>query len=208
MWRDVLRLNEARLPDPIEKEHDMIPDLNALPVSGGFVLALLLWALISVYGLGPEIAEREIHRTEWHNSCPAALRAKIEAKRPANITAPSMSCHDFGRLADEHIGYGTGNQLCNGVGSMFGDMIELASKFDPNRIAMEQAKARTNSQLSQAAELAPTRCSCAASSVASDKVRWGIHAGTGRLAGNGADTLIGDLTQALHTPACALKVEE
>lgn len=43
--------------------------------------------------------------------------------------------------------------------------------------------------------------------VASDRLRWGIYAGSGRLLGKDTETLTSELTQALHQPVCTLKPE-
>lgn len=174
-------------------------DINSLPISGGIITAGIFWAVFSGFVLGDVVAERTISNSGWEASCEQDLRAGIAAQRPqAETTTPNLSC---GALMGV-IGNGAG-QLCDQGGNLLFDLMTI----DPLAHQKEQMRQREELRLSRIADLAPSRCSCAASVVGADRLMWGLFAGTARLAG-GPKNLRSDLTQALHSPACALKLED
>lgn len=181
-------------------------DINTFPISGRILVTLLLWSGVSAFALGPVVAKREIELTNWGEACAASLTTQIENRRVVKNEAPDLGCREFGQLMDGLLGHGAGQTMCSDeVEGAINGVLDLARKFDP--AAQTQASVRELAQRrgDQAAQLAPTRCSCAADMVTSDPIRWGIYSGSGRLAGKGTDNLMSELTRALHQPSCALK---
>jgi len=172
-------------------------DMNSLPISGGIIVAGITWAAVSGFVLGPVVAERTIGNSGWHRACQHGLRADIASQRPQPAPKPDISCN---RLLGA-IGNGA-DQFCDHGGDLLFDLLSI----DPLAGQKEQARRLKTERLSRIAALAPSRCSCAASVVGAERVAWGLHAGSARLAG-GPQNLSTDLTQALHSPACALRVE-
>lgn len=168
-------------------------DLNPLPVSGGVIAAGLTSAALFGFVLGPLVAERSIQNSGWNEICVADLRKTTSVELPRSEPAPSVNCKDlmgvFGQDAD---------QLCNLGGNAFFDLLTL----DPLAGQKEQARRWEAARISRIAELAPSRCSCASSLVASERLDWGLYAGSARLIGGPGD-LNAKLTKALHSPACA-----
>lgn len=181
-------------------------DINTFPISGRLLVTILLWGGVAAFALGPVVAKREIERTNWGEACVASLTTRIEARRPVKSEVPEVGCREFGQLMDGLLGRGAGQAMCSrDVADAVEGAIDLAQKLDPAAQAQDLARELAEQRSDQAAQLAPTRCSCAADVVASDRLRWGLYAGSGRLIGKDTETLMSDLTQALHLPACALK---
>lgn len=174
-------------------------DINSLPISGGVITAGIVWAVFSGFVLADVVAERTIANSGWEASCEQDLRANITVQRPqAKTSTPNLSCDALMGV----IGNGAG-QLCD----QGGDLLFNLMTIDPLTHQKEQMRQREEERLSRIADLAPSRCSCAANVVGADRLMWGLFAGTARLAG-GPKNLQSDLTQALHSPACALKLED
>lgn len=169
-------------------------DISSLQIPGGALLAGIAWVGLSALA-GPEIAERSIAKTGWTEHCHAQIRADVEALAPREAPKPDVSCDD---LVNAFLP--GANQLCRQGGDLFVDLMMI----DPAAGAKAQARAAKERRLSRIAELAPTRCSCAAKAVAADRTWW-LNAGSLRIAG-GSDDLQADLTRALHG-TCALSVE-
>ncbi|WP_386627503.1 hypothetical protein [Sulfitobacter geojensis] len=173
-------------------------DLNSLPISGGVVVAGAVLAVVFGAGLGPLVADRTIAASGWTMTCESSLRSDQVSQSRDTSSAPDISCGDI----TDVIGNGS-DALCNLGGDLLIDLMKLGTKLDPQTAIRERAANRA----SRIAELAPTKCACAAKTVASDRWGWGLYAATGRLIG-GPDDLNTDLTQALHGSACAMKLED
>lgn len=183
-------------------------DMNTLPISKGFFAAALLWAGTSAFVLGPLVSTREIELSNWEEACAASLTAEIDIRPLVQSAVPEIGCRDIGQVMDGLMGSGIGRSFCSDeVGGLIDLTLDLARRIDPGLQAQEAARALADRRLVQASELAPTICGCASNVVASDRLRWGLYAGSGRLLGKGSDNLTTDLTQALHQPACALTPE-
>ncbi len=183
----------------------MAIDPNTFAFAPRVFATALVWGGISAFALGPFVAERETRKIGWSGICEKSILAEIEASRPApSVSAPEMGCRDLSKVIDGITGSQTGHQMCNGFGEQIDGLFSLLREFDPERQAQKRINALNNSRLNKAASLAPTRCGCAVNIVKSDRVRWGLYAGTGRIVGKGVSSLKNDLTHALHSPACAL----
>lgn len=172
-------------------------DINSLPISGGIVVTGITWAALSGFVLGPVVADRTITNSQWHQTCEQGLRAGVAAQRPQVEVRPDISCN---RLMGA-IGNGA-DQLCDHGGDLLLNLLSI----DPLAGQKEQAHRLETERLSRIAALTPSRCSCAASVVAADRLTWGLHAGSARLV-SGPQDLSSDLTQALHSPVCVMRVE-
>ena len=183
-------------------------DMNALPISKGILAAALLWAGTSAFVLGPLVSSREIELSNWGEACAASLTIEIDARRPVQSPVPEIGCRDIGQVMGGLMGSDIGGSLCSDeFGGLIDQTLDLARRFDPGLQVQEAARALADRRLDQASELAPTRCGCASNVVASDRLRWGLYAGSGRVLGNDTSGLIADLTRALHQPNCTLNPE-
>lgn len=167
-------------------------DLNSLPIPAGALVAGAVWAGVSVLALGPLVAERTIDRSGWAIFCERNLRAAIVEQMPQRQNSQQLSCEEsagqFGQL---------GRDFCDLGGDILIDLLTI----DPTAGAREAARRAEEDRLNRLAEQASSRCSCAASEVAADRVSWGLHAGSARLLG-GPDDLQADLIHALQAPRC------
>ncbi len=167
-------------------------DLNSLPIPGSVLVAGIAWAAISTFVLAPVVADRTIQNTGWHKICEAGLRNSVAAQTPQAQSTPKIGCGEIMSI------FGSGaDQLCDQGGDAFFALMMV----DPLAQQKEQVRKREAERLARIADQAPSRCTCASSLVASDRVRWGLYSGSARLIGK-IDTLDADLTQALHSPDC------
>ena len=170
-------------------------DLNSLPISGGVIVAGITWAAISAFALGPVVADRTIENSGWHKTCETNLRSSIAARIPKPQSTPKITCGDIAKIFGMA---GDADQLCEQGGNAIFDLMMI----DPLAGQKEQMRKRQAARLAQIADQAPSRCSCASSFVASDRLSWGLFAGSARQLG-GPKNLQAKLTQALHSPECA-----
>jgi len=173
-------------------------DLNSLNIPGGVIVAGVAVAAVFGVGLGPLVADRTIAMSGWAATCEEGLRTNQSSKSQSTSQTPDFSCGDI----IDAIGNGS-DTLCDLGGDTLISLLKLGTQLDPQAALREREAIRA----ARIADLAPTKCACAAKTVASDKWSWGLHAATGRLIGGPTD-LSRDLTQALHSPACAMKLEE
>ena len=172
-------------------------DMNSLPVPGGINVAGALWVGVSAFALGPVVADRTIENSGWHKMCQSDLRRSTAMQAPKPQSKPDIACGDIMKL----LGNGA-DSFCNqGVDAIF-DLLMI----DPLAAQKERARKMEAERLARIAALSPSRCDCAARVVGADRVSWGLYAGSARLIG-GPQNLQSTLTQALHSPACALRGE-
>lgn len=173
-------------------------DVNSLPVPGGVVVAGITWAVISGFVLAPIVADRTIEKSGWHKICETNLRRRVAAQVPLAQTKPNVECRDVMKLLGDAADIFDGANLCEHGGEIIVDLL----KFDPLAGQKEKLRQQEVGRLSRIAELAPSRCSCASSVVQSERISWGLFAGSARLIGGPAN-LQHKLTQALNSPVCA-----
>ena len=171
-------------------------DSSSLPVSGGVVLAGLFYAGVSVFALGPLVAERTIEKSNWPAQCQQNLTADIELERTPPKVIPRMDCKSMlGSFMPQL------SDLCTHYGNPdFGGMATQVIR------QQEQARKHIEDQrLSRAAAQTGSRCACAASIVARD-YDWAIHAGSMRLIKpTSVKNLSSELKQAVHSPHCSAR---
>jgi len=172
-------------------------DINTLPISGGILVAGIGWAVISGAVLGPLVADRTIQKSGWHQICERKIKQSLIEQRPQEQSTPKIECGSFMKI------FGRGaDQFCRQGGDELFDLMTI----DPLAGQKERLRQQKAQRLERLAELAPTQCACAATVVKDDRLGWGLYAGTARIAG-GPDNLNADLTRALYSPVCALKLE-
>ena len=168
-------------------------DVNSLPIPGGIFVAGITWAVISGVALGPLVADRTIENSGWQSMCQTKLRNSVAARVPKVQSRPNIACGDIMKI------FGNGaDSFCN----QGGDAVFNLLTIDPLAGQRDQLRRREAARLARIAELAPSRCSCAASLVRADRLTWGLFAGSARFIG-GPQNLQSNLTQALHSPACS-----
>ncbi len=168
-------------------------DINQLPISGGVIITGVVGVILFGGILGPLVADRTIQKSGWHQICERDLRKTIKAQLPQKQSKPKIECGAVMKL------FGNGaDHLCHQGGDALFDLMSI----DPLAEQKEQLHRRETERLSRIAEQAPNACSCASSTVASERVTWGLYAVSARQIG-GSQNLSADLTKALGSSACA-----
>ncbi|MGS4884949.1 hypothetical protein [Roseibium sp. MB-4] len=172
-------------------------DFSNLPISGALVLSIAIYAGVSLIITGPLVADRSIKRIGWSQMCRANLNAEISARKSPSRVVPRLDCNsllgvfspDLRRVCEQH-----GNP---DFGAPFTGIMRQQEAY--RREAEEQ-------RLSQAASQSASRCDCAATLVASNKISWASYAGSMRLISPPeVSRLSSELTRALHSPHCQRK---
>ena len=172
-------------------------DLQSLPISGGVIIAGASWLAISSLILGPIVAPRTIDQSGWPQLCERQIHEKLQTQIPQKQSTPKLNCSQI----DSQLGRDA-HKLCKMGSDIFGDLISL----DPTINARETLRLKKVERLNQIAQRAPSACNCASQTVASDKLRWGLYAGSARLVGK-TDGLQSDLQLALHSSSCNALLE-
>lgn len=173
-------------------------DTSNLPISGGVILAAVLYAGASFFGTGQVIADRTIKTSNWGATCQSALRVEISTRREPETFIPRTDCRsllgglfpELGRLCDQY-----GNpDMSGGV---------TATLREQER----QRRAREDRRIALAASQTGSKCDCAASVVTQDRLNWALFAGSARLISpiSVTENLNSELTRALHSSHCALR---
>ena len=174
-------------------------DFSSSPISPGVVIGAALYAVVTVFGAGPMVGEREIAKLDW----PALCEADVQADMSANAAPPPVSvvaeldCNStlgtfFGR---------EGAAFCQNHGN-FDIPIPGADAIRAQERRVHEAQER---RLTRAASQAGSRCDCAASLYqAEHRVPLAIYAGSARvITPPQVRSLKSELTRALHSPHCA-----
>ncbi len=171
----------------------MFDNGNNLPISGGVIVAGLLYTCASIFVLGPLVAERTIENSDWGSSCRVGLKAEIETRRKPAKIIPRMDCRSTIGIFMPELA-----RLCNQYGNpdFGGPMTGILRKQERLRREAEDRR------LTIAASQSGSKCSCAAALVAQDR-SWAIHAGSLRLiTPPQVSNLHSELTRALNTSHC------
>ena len=166
-------------------------DASTLPISPTFLIAAVGYAAISALITGPEIASREIARSDWQETCQTKLRAEIEVTRRPNLTIPDVP--DIGGL------------LCG----VYPELRELCAMIpDPTAAAraterhLQEAEA---ARINAAAAGSADQCTCAETVYIEDqRLSLALYAGSGRMiTPNSVEHRETALMRALNNPACS-----
>lgn len=165
-------------------------DASTLPVSPIFVIAVVGYGAVAALITGPEIAAREISRSNWRVICQSELVTALETTRRPDRVIPQVP--DVGGL------------LC----SVYPELSDLCAMIpDPNaatRATEQRLRAAEDKRLRQAASGTTSACSCAeAVYVENERLSLALYAGTGRIViPASVKNRASALTRALHSPAC------
>lgn len=170
----------------------MFDNGSNLPISGGVIIASLLYAGTSMFVLGPLVAESTIEKSGWNTSCETGVRANIEAQRSPPKFIPKTDCRStIGAFIPELA------TLCNQYGNPDFGGPKAGLLRQQERLRQEAE----NRRLNLAASKSGSQCDCAAALVAQS--HWAIHAGSLRMiTPPQINTLSSELTRALNTPHC------
>ena len=176
----------------------MWSESNGLPIGGGFLLAVLIYAAAAFFGAGPIVGQRTIEKMNWCEDCEAMLIHQIEADRPSpSVTVPKLGCI-YGIFGRE------GHRLCE----RYGNLGILDEALDQAREVERRKNELIERRLSQAASTANSRCKCAVSLVLEkNATQFALYAGSARLFSPPQVTtnLQSELVSALNSPLCQFK---
>lgn len=177
----------------------MFGENGSLPITGGALLAVLLYGATSLFVTGPLVGERMVEKLEWGAQCTRHLRAEVEAAEPPARIMPQLGCNEL-------------------LGSMFGQegawfCARHGSRFTDNPVSRmldatdRTARAAQQKRMHHAASKAGSRCECAVTTtLEARRVPFAIHAGSARLITPSSVRLLeSELVSSLNTPACAMK---
>ena len=177
----------------------MFGENGSLPVTGGVLLAGLLYAGASLFVTGPLVGERLAAKMDWPAQCARHIRAEIEAAEPDGPVLPRVGCQEmFGFLFGAE-----GARFCARHGEAFADnpINRTLDAAENTRRAAQQRR------MDYAAGRAGSRCECAVTTMLENRrVPLALHAGSARLITPPSIRLLeSDLVSSLNTPACAMK---
>lgn len=165
-------------------------DMNTLPVSPVFVLAAAGYAAVSVFVTGPEIAAREMDRSDWQATCQTTLVQELETTRAPEAVIPEVP--------------NVGGLLCT-FAPEFRDLCALIP--DPNVYAREaerRLQAAETARIAAAASHVGDQCKCAQQVyLDTERLSLALYAASGRLISPKPVTdRDAALTKALRSPVC------
>jgi len=173
----------------------MFQDGNGLPVSGGVIVAGIIYAGVSMFVTGPVVGERTIARSGWDQQCKIALKAEIVAQTPAPTFTPRLNCNAiFGLFGAQ------GQALCRQYGDRLLPFTNQLQELETRKQAFREK------QMSLAISQSKNRCDCAAALTLEQKrVPLALYAGSIRLVTPPAiKNLKSELISALRSPRCAV----
>jgi len=173
----------------------MFENGNSLPVSGGIIVAGLIYAGVSMFVTGPVIGERTIARSNWNQQCKAVLKSEIVAQAPAPTFTPRLNCNAILGLFG-----GQGQALCRQYGDRLLPFTNQLQELQSRKQTFQQRR------MSLAISQSKNRCDCAAALTLEQKrVPLAIYAGSIRLVSPPAiKNLKSELITALRSPRCAV----
>lgn len=175
----------------------MLNESNGLPISGGVLIAGLLYAGASLFISGPVVGERMIAKSDWGRQCKVVLRTELVARAPAPTFTPKLDCNSiFGIFGKQ------GQALCR----VHGNVLKIPFA-DQLKAIQNQKRALQQKRLALAASKTGSRCDCAVSlTLEKRRVPLAIYAGSIRLVTPPAiKNLNSELMTALRSPQCEMK---
>ncbi|PCJ82174.1 MAG: hypothetical protein COA52_20240 [Hyphomicrobiales bacterium] len=173
-------------------------DTNSLPLSGGIVIAALLYAGVSVLITGQVVGERTINKSNWELQCHAALKSEMIAREPAPTFIPKLDCNSILGLFGAE-----GKRVCRRHGNPQFNFPML----DQLNAQKRRVQALQQKRLSFAASKIGSRCGCAMSvTLEKNRIPWAIYAGSIRtITPPAIKNVQFELETALRSPLCAMK---
>ena len=170
----------------------MAIDASTLPFSPTMIIAAVAIAGVSAFVTGPEIATREIARSNWGELCEAGLQADLEATRaPRQVIPNGTDCSStLGMFYPEL------RELCYALGN--------PDPAAPAREAERRAREAEEARIQRLASRSGSRCSCAESLyIEEERISLALYAASGRLITPSAvENRQAGLSRALNAPAC------
>ncbi len=174
-------------------------DTSNMPISGGVILGVGLYAVVSAFGTGPFVNDRELEKMNWPAICKANLQAEISARRePSPVSViPDLDCQStFGLLFGQD-----GQDLCRNYGN-FEIPIPGANALREQERRAREAEDR---RIERAASQAGSRCECASAVYQAEQIiPLAIYSGSARMIiPPQIRNIQSELTRALRSPQCA-----
>lgn len=177
----------------------MFQDASGLPIAGGALIAVLLYALISLFVTGPVISERIIEKqVNWSSRCGGFVRAEIEADEPEAPRLPKLGCNAIFGL------YGrAGSDFCR----MHGHHFERNVFTQTLETAQNAKRAARKKRMDYAVSRAGSRCECAVTTtLEKGRTDFALYAGTLRFVEpRSVKSVESELKSALNSPQCSVK---
>jgi len=172
----------------------MFQDGSGLPVSGGVIVAGLIYAGVSMFVTGPVIGERVIAKSDWDQQCIAVLKSEIIAQSPAPTFTPNLNCNAILGLFGSQ-----GQELCTMYGERLLPFTNQLQELETRKQAFQQKR------FTQAVSQTKNRCDCAAAlTLEQSRTALAIYAGSIRLVSPPEiKNLKSELVTALRSPRCA-----
>tara|TARA_R110002074_G_scaffold32434_1_gene90646 strand:- start:231 stop:761 length:531 start_codon:yes stop_codon:yes gene_type:complete len=173
-------------------------DTSNLPIGGMTIIAFLIYALISLFVMGPTIGERTVQQSDWGATCRSSIRAEISAQKEPPTIIPRTDCQSvLGGFLPEL------GALCRQYGNpdFGGPMSDVLREQERARQAAEERR------LENAAAKSGSACECAASLfLEEERVALAIYAGSARqITPPAIKSMKNSLSRALNSPLCAMK---
>ena len=175
-----------------------MPDIiNNLPLSGGVVIAGLIYAGASLI-TGQIVGERLIEKSGWNQQCIAGIKADIVSRQPVASFMPRIDCNSiFGSFMGRE-----GRAWC----ARYGDQI-INPLGDLASTRQRQLREANQRRLSNALSKTSSHCTCAANlALETNRISFALHSGSIRLISPPAvKNLKNTLVVALNNPLCSVK---
>jgi len=175
----------------------MAIDALTFPFSPTLIFTIAAIAGLSAFVTGPEIARREIARSNWGATCQAELQVDLEATRaPRQVIPRGTDCSStLGMFYPEL------RELCHAIGNPD----PAAAARDTERLAREAEEAR----IRRLAERSGSRCACAETIyIEEERISLALYAASGRLITPSAvENRYAALSRTLNAPACTFGQE-
>ena len=171
----------------------MTIDTSNIPVSPTFMLTGAVIGVVFAFGVAPEIARREMARTNWHAICEADVSANIVATRKPARVLPQVP------------------DLCGMIGGAFPELSELCAMVpDPNAAAKEVERRLQEAETARIQRITAgvaDRCSCAESLyIENERLSLALYALTARqITPSSVKSRDTALSRALHSTACKME---
>lgn len=173
-------------------------DFSNFPISSSVFLGAGIYAVVSAFGTGPLVSDRELVKMNWPAICEANLQKDIFSRRkqpPASVI-PNFDCQStFGAFFGRD-----GKDLCRNYGN-FKIPIPGANAL---REQERRAREAENRRIECAASKANSRCECASAVYQAEQIiPLAIYAGSARLIiPSQVRNIQSELNRALRSPQC------
>lgn len=169
-------------------------DIGSYPVSGGAVLGVAVYALISAFGTGQIVGERLIEQSNWQQQCERQITSEIRSNQQARPVLPELNCNSvFGQFFGRE-----GAQFCERYSDV---KIPFADTITQHQNRLANANEQ---RLANAVSKSSSQCGCASAlTLEKNRIDFAIYAGSLRvLTPAPVQNLQASLQTSLHSPQC------